>query len=242
MQQSNGYIIGFAAALTVILGAILSFAAVKLKPIQKREIELDTKKQILSAVMSTEGKPKTELEKIYNSRIQALVVNYDGEELTPEQYEKEKPEDINLTAQYKKKPEERFLPVFKFMKENSDTEVEFYILPMYGYGLWNYIWGYVAVKPDLNTIAGVSMDHVGETPGLGARITDPEVLARYKDKKIYDPSGKLVSVEMLKGEGNKDLGEHEVDGMSGATLTAKGVNKMLETYFEGYSGFFKTVK
>ena len=93
------------------------------------------------------------------------------------------------------------------------------MLPVYGYGLWNNIWGFVALQADLNTIQGVKFQHAGETPGLGARIeTDQDVQDRYKGKTIYD-QGKLVSVTMMKGEGNDYSDDpHQVDGMSGATL------------------------
>ena len=76
------------------------------------------------------------------------------------------------------------------------------MLPVYGYGLWNNIWGFVALKSDLNTVQGVKFQHAGETPGLGARIeSDEEVQNRYKGKTIFDQD-KLVSVTMMKGEGN----------------------------------------
>ena len=82
---------------------------------------------------------------------------------------------------------------------NGDTP-EAYIFPIYGQGLWDWIAGFLALSDDLNTIRGVSFSHKQETPGLGARITDAEVQQRYVGKKIYDQSGKLVSVEMVKGE------------------------------------------
>jgi Na+-transporting NADH:ubiquinone oxidoreductase subunit C len=114
---------------------------------------------------------------------------------------------------------------------------------VHGFGLWNEIWGFVALESDLNTIRGVSFDHKGETPGLGARIaSDPEIAARYKGKTIYDGSN-LVSVNMMKGEGNDyDNEPHRVDGMSGATLTGKGVNNMLMDYLQNYANYLKKKK
>ena len=95
----------------------------------------------------------------------------------------------------------------------------------------------------MNTVQGVKFQHAGETPGLGARIeTDEDVQDRYKGKTIYD-NGKLVSVTMMKGEG-KDYSSnsHQVDGLSGATLTAKGVNNMLQDYFVAYENYMKKNK
>ena len=93
----------------------------------------------------------------------------------------------------------------------------------------------------MNTIGGITLAHAGETPGLGARITEPGVQARYVGKKIFDENGELVAVAMKKGEG-KDYSTkpHEVDGMSGATITANGVNNMLSNYLGYYSAYIKS--
>ncbi|MDH5608527.1 MAG: FMN-binding protein, partial [Cyclobacteriaceae bacterium] len=109
-------------------------------------------------------------------------------------------------------------------------------------GLWDWISGFIAVDKDLNTVRGIAFDHKGETPGLGARITDEKVQARYVGKKIFDESGNVISITMVKGEGNTNLTDHQVDGMSGATLTAKGVNKMLAEYLGCYSAYLSKIK
>jgi Na+-transporting NADH:ubiquinone oxidoreductase subunit C len=108
--------------------------------------------------------------------------------------------------------------------------------------VWDNNWGFVALQEDMNTIQGVSFQHKGETPGLGARIDSKEIQDRYKGKSIYD-GATLVAVTMMKGEGvdySDDL--HKVDGMSGATLTAKGVNTMLSGYLSLYENYLKKVK
>ena len=89
----------------------------------------------------------------------------------------------------------------------------------------------------------MKFQHAGETPGLGARIeSDEEVQNRYKGKTIFDQD-KLVSVTMMKGEGNDySNNQHRVDGMSGATLTGKGVNNMLLDYFQAYETYMKKNK
>ncbi|MFZ6001220.1 MAG: NADH:ubiquinone reductase (Na(+)-transporting) subunit C, partial [Bacteroidota bacterium] len=113
------------------------------------------------------------------------------------------------------------------------------VLPVYGYGLWNNIWGFVALKSDLNTVQGVKFSHAGETPGLGARIDTDEIQVRFKDKKVFE-GNQVASVSLQKGEGFDYSNEpHKVDGMSGATLTAKGVNNMLKDYFACYENYLK---
>ena len=162
MQQSNFYIIGFSALLTVILGGLLAVAAESLKPLQKRQIELDTKKQILSAVMKTQDVPKTQLEKVYGQRVRAMVVNYNGEVV--EKDREGNPivaEKIKIRDEYKRTDKDRFYPVYKFMSEDTAQGLQAYILPMYGKGLWNDIWGYLAVRTDMNSLMGVSFDHIG---------------------------------------------------------------------------------
>lgn len=237
MQQSNGYIIGFAAVMTIVLGGALAFAAQSLKPAQEKAKALDTKKQILSAVMVTKGEDKNELSKIYDGRVKSIVVDSTGTEIDSLIAEK-----VNIRKESKKPHAERSYPVYLYYESgNQSGKPTAYILPLFGKGLWDDIWGYVALEPDFQTVKGISFDHKGETPGLGARITDPNLQARYKGKKLYK-GDELISVNMMKGENNKELSPHQVDGMSGATITGKGVNNMLLKYIEAYEGYFAVAK
>lgn len=246
MRQSNTYIIIFTAVLTIVVGGLLSVVSQGLAPAQKKSIELDTKTQILASVMdrATLGKMKSnDILDEYDKRIKSLVVNIDGEEVSvDEDGEPIVAEEVSIIKNYKKAPEDRLYPVYKYVSEQDTSNVEAYILPLYGAGLWDAIWGYVAVKSDLNTIAGASFDHNGETPGLGARIATPEVQGRFVGKKIYDEQGELVSVSMVKGEGNAGLNDHQVDGMSGATITGRGLSTMLKNYLNYYQSYFKKLK
>lgn len=229
--------------MTVVLGGLLAFTAVSLKPQQDKEIALDTKRSILKSV-GIVSDDKGELAKIYDERIQSIVVDSKGEEVASGYSKKPgaKPEDVNINAEWKKKDDtKKFLPVFKLMKEGSKEEVEAYIVPIYGYGLWNNIWGYLAVNPDLESVKGVAFDHAGETPGLGARITTDEITKRYEGKKLVK-DGSYVHVDMIKGEGNADVSDYQVDGMSGATLTAVGVNNMFKDYITLYAPYFGKLK
>ena len=229
--------------MTIVIGGVLSFASQVLAPAQKKSIELDTKSQILSAVMDL-NKKKDDVLGIYNQRIQSLVVDYDGNLIDNDKKGNPiVPEDVNIIRNFKQDNVDRELPVYKYMSADNPDEIEAYILPLYGNGLWNKIYGFVALEKDLNTIKGISFGHVQETPGLGARISDPEVQNRYKSKTIFE-GGDLVSVVMLKGEKRDPslFGPHEVDGLSGSTLTAKGVNAMLKDYIDCYKGFIEKTK
>ena len=243
MRQSNAYVIGFAAVLTIILGGILAFAAVGLREPQQKAVKLDTRSKILSAVMDIqEG---DDVNQIWEERITSLVVDIDGDVVGQlDNGTAVIAEQIDIGKEFKKPAQERLFPVFKFMKEGSTEEVDAYIIPVFGNGLWDRIWGFVALEKDLVTVRGVRFDHKGETPGLGARITDAEVQDRYIGKKIYSNVGELVSIQMVKGErGDPSIyGDYQVDGMSGSTMTANGVNEMLLKYFKYYSNYFKTIE
>jgi len=252
VQQSNGYIIGFVVVLCIVVGGLLAGANLVLAPAQQRSIEFETKSQILKAVSEMVKVEKgDDLLGIYKTRIQSLVVDFDGNEVTKDEKGNAlQAEKVDVLKNFKKKPEERLYPVFKLMDANDPNKVEAYILPVYGNGLWDKIWGYVSLDSSCETIVGAAFDHKGETPGLGQRIATTEIQSRYIGKKIYDETGKLVSVEMMKGEHGGESASieyyqsqpHQVDGMSGATLTGKGLNAMLKTYLECYQGYFKKIK
>jgi Na+-transporting NADH:ubiquinone oxidoreductase subunit C len=236
VRQSNSYILIYAGVLTIVCGGLLALAAEGLKEKQQFNIDMEQKKNILATVITVEE--GVDINDLYSKRVKAFVVDSEGNIKEGVQ-----PKDVNLAAEYKKPAEQRLLPVYEFKNESDSTKTDYVVLPVYGYGLWNNIWGFVALKADLNTIQGVKFQHAGETPGLGARIeSDEDVQNRYKGKTIYEQD-KLVSVTMMKGEGN-DYSDnaHRVDGMSGATLTAKGVNNMLLDYFKAYENYLKKNK
>ncbi|MEM9982752.1 MAG: NADH:ubiquinone reductase (Na(+)-transporting) subunit C, partial [Bacteroidota bacterium] len=145
--------------------------------------------------------------------------------------------------EYKKEPKDRLYPVYEVLDEQK-KDILSYVLPVYGYGLWDNIWGYVAIQGDGNTVNGVVFDHEAETPGLGARITDAEIQKRYEGKHIYKGE-EILGIAMQKGEqggGDKSIAfykddPHKVDGMSGATITGNGITKMLEEYLSAYKNF-----
>jgi Na+-transporting NADH:ubiquinone oxidoreductase subunit C len=109
-----------------------------------------------------------------------------------------------------------------------------------GNGLWDKIWGYIALKDDFNTIVGTSFGHVAETPGLGAEIKDnPNFSKQFVGKKIYE-GDEYVSVAVLKGGSRRNA--HQVDGISGATITSRGVDEMLYKGISPYLPYFESQK
>ncbi len=230
MRQSNNYIILYSAALTIVCALALAFASISLKDRQDANIAREKKLNILSTVLTLAE--DADVEAIYAKRIKSSVIDFNGnvkEGLAAE--------NVNIAEEYKKAPADRLLPVYEVNAESDPNKVEYTVMPVYGFGLWNNIWGFVALKSDLNTVQGVKFQHAGETPGLGARIESTDIQDRFQNKNIFE-SGKVVSITMMKGEGNDYSSDtHKVDGMSGATLTAKGVNNMLQDYLKCYENY-----
>ncbi len=241
MQQSNRYIILFSLSLTIVLALLLAGVSQGLGPLQKKAQDLDTKKQILGAIPSEkEALADMEAEQIlarYEEVISSVVSDFQGNLVdTNEKGGPMVAEEVNIEKNYKKSVEDRMFPVFKYNANGQEA----YIIPTFGAGLWDAIWGFVALTPDLKSVIGISLDHKGETPGLGARITTDEIQARYQQKDLYDTNGEFVSISMVKGEKTPEsmLGPNKVDGMAGATLTANGVNDMLLNYIGYYQKYF----
>ena len=116
------------------------------------------------------------------------------------------------------------------------------VMPVYGKGLWSMIYGFVAVKSDLNTIENVVFYEHGETPGIGDFLNDPEWTDKFRNKQLYDDKGK-VAIKVVKG-GAKEGDVHGIDAISGATMTGRGVQRSIQFWFgnEGFETFFNKLK
>jgi Na+-transporting NADH:ubiquinone oxidoreductase subunit C len=232
-MDSTGYILKFTLVMTTLAALMLAGMLYVTEPAALKAEAVFNKRAILSAVEKQLPKALAQMSDeevldLFSKQVEQHVVNMKGEEVNGQLAEK-----INM-AQEKKKPEaDRFLPVFVY-KDAQDKS--YYILAVRGNGLWDEIWGNVALEADMNTIAGVSFDHKGETPGLGAEIKDsPAFPAQFVSKKIYNAEGQLVAVNVRKGGiANPD---HDVDAISGATITGNGVTEMMVRglgYYEPY--------
>lgn len=228
-RNGNTYTFLYAAIMVILVAAILASVSMALKPRQKKNVEIEKKQNILASV-NIESTAET-AEAIYAEKIVGeYVVNIEGEKV----------EGDAFTTDLKKeraKGEEMLLPVFECQTEEGMK----YVLPLYGAGLWGPIWGYVSLNEDMNTIYGANFDHEGETPGLGAEISTPMFEEPFKGKQIFNESGKLVSILVAK-VGQVAPEEHKVDGISGGTITSKGLEKMLLDDFTSYQNFLNSKK
>lgn len=224
-KESNTYTFIYSIVLVVIVAVALSVISLWLQPKQNENIENEKRQNILQSVKIETTRDDSK--KVFSQYItRQFIVNSRGEEVPGEAF------SVDLAKEVKKKSDERLLPVY-VAEINGETK---YILPVQGTGLWGPLWGYISFDSDKNTIFGTIFDHKGETPGLGAEITQTSFRNSFNGKRIFD-EGKLVSILVKKG-GNA-TGIHEVDAISGGTITSKGVESMLSDYLKCYEQFLK---
>ena len=230
--NKNSYIFTFSAILVIVVGATLAIAAESLKPMQQENVRIEKMQSILTTV----GIPaeKKEAQNIFDKYItDQMILDDKGNVVQPEGFTAF---DVDVLNEFKSMPsEKRNYPLFVFEDENGDKK---YIVPMAGKGLWGPVWGFVSFGPDMNTVTGAVFDHKSETPGLGAEIREQWFQQKFVGKQIFDESGEFVSVEVLKG-GVVTNSNHAVDGISGGTITSKGVEEMIERTLNVYVPYFK---
>lgn len=236
-MYTNGYIFRYAAILVIIAAALLSLAAVLLKPFQEKNVAIEKMGGILSSADVKGVETKNTIKFFNDYVVEELVVDKEG---NAEPYKEGKMEDgpafkIDMKKElYKKSKGEAYhLPVYIIEKDGETI----YTLPLRGVGLWGPIWGNISLKDDLNTVVGVTFDHKGETPGLGAEITTAAFCEQFVDKKIFGDNGDFTSIIVKKG-GVKTLPAnmqvHGVDAISGGTITSNGVNDMIYDVLNAY--------
>ncbi|MBK7095468.1 MAG: NADH:ubiquinone reductase (Na(+)-transporting) subunit C [Saprospiraceae bacterium] len=244
-MNKSGYIIGFVSLLTGIVALVLSLLYSGLKETHKKNELLFEKRAILSSVQHILEKEvgemnDNEVQEFFIKNVEQQVINQSGdtikfEDVVKSGYKGGKAVDIDLKIELAKSPEQRILPVYIF-KDKSGEDI--FIVKMIGKGLWDEISGYLAFEKDRNTVYGASFDHKSETPGMGAEMKDnPKFPAQFAGKKVFDESGKFVSIKVRKGGAVDKL--HDVDGISGATLTGDGITKMLSASIANYEAFLK---
>lgn len=227
----------FTVGMTSIVALLLAGMFTFLKPVHDTNEALYNKKQILGALNAPLGINADDLsdEEVeeYFKKVEQLVVNSKGKPV-----ENIKAEKVNMEKEEKKAIADRNLPVF--IMDNDGKK--YYVLSVRGNGLWDKIWGWIAIESDLNTVAGAAFGHKAETPGLGAEIKDNKAWkAQFAGEKIYNDAGEYVSVDIVKG-GADPTNVNGVDAISGATVTCVGAAVMLKDGIEMYLPYLNTIK
>lgn len=229
-KQSNTYTIIYIIVLVVLVGTALAATSLALKDRQQENIDADKMNQILAAALITPAEGQTVSD--FNRYItRQMVVDAQGKEL-----EGINAFSVDVAAQSKLPADRRELPVYVCSTDNGDK----YILPVYGAGLWGPIWGYVAFDADGSTIYGAYFAHQGETPGLGAEIEKPAFSDQFKGKHVIK-DGRFRPIAVVKAGQQPLDGEDYVDGISGGTITSKGVGSMLDNCLVPYRKFLQSL-
>ena len=225
--NSNTYTVIYSIILVVVVAAVLAFAAMYLKPTQDANVKKDTIGQILTAATFANVEDAQILD-TYKAEIEsAILVDAEGNKVGDLDIESC---EVYGTSDLKKQitAESKALPVYIF--KNGIT-----VVPCYGAGLWGPIWGYVGLEGDLKTIKAVRFGHKGETPGLGAKISDePSFAEAFVAKTIGE--GEIL-FEVAK-PANRQTENNGVDAISGATITSQALGKTLNMWFGFYSNYF----
>ncbi len=232
-----------ALLLCLVCSVLISTAAVSLKPLQLANKDLDRKKNILEVTkLMKPGGDIAELFKQIEPKVVNLATGEYVESIDPNQYDQRqaaKDPNQNLVI-----PPEQDLAQIKQRAKyatvylvRQDNEIQYFVLPVHGYGLWSTLYGFLVLKGDANTVFGLQFYEHRETPGLGGEVDNPKWRKKWKGKLIYDKAG-APRIQLIKGsvEANDPKKQFHVDGLSGATLTANGVTNMLQ-YWLGQDGF-----
>lgn len=238
MKRSNLYTFIYASVMVIIVAAVLSFAATKLKPYQEKNIAIAKKLDILKSVKLHEGVDEAPDKEVFIEGLfekyfpETIVINGNGKVQSGIDAF-----GIKLKGELEKDPANMNLPVFICSKEDGSKN---YIFPVFGKGLWGPLWGYIALEENMSTIYGVTFDHKSETPGLGAEINRDFFMDQFEGKNIFNLSGQFVSIEIQKsGTGS---GPSAVDGITGGTITSKALEATIKNCLKNYEAYFNTKK
>lgn len=246
MQRSVGYTLAFAAAICVVCAVVVSGAAVSLKQRQIANAHLDKQRNVLLAAgLRQEGEKlsQDEVDERFASIEMKVIDLATGDEVSgvdPHTFDQQAlardPETSSAVernpAQVQRVPDRALV----YEMYNDDGSLNMVVLPVEGNGLWSTLYGFVALDADLNTVRGLTFYDHGETPGLGGEVDNPRWKGLWPGREIFGPEGK-PQIEVIKGRaGPPEQDPHRVDGLSGATITSRGVTHLLR-FWMTESGF-----
>ncbi|MDR2365154.1 MAG: Na(+)-translocating NADH-quinone reductase subunit C, partial [Zoogloeaceae bacterium] len=230
-----------ALLVSLVASVFVAGSAVSLKPVQEENRLLDRQRSILA--IAGVGGPELsagEARDIFAKRIKAQVIDLatgeakkDYDPLTFDPLKAARDPALSEALPGKEdiagiKRRERLTTVYRLVKADGSGELEALILPVRGYGLWSTLYGFLAIKPDLNTVVGLGFYQHGETPGLGGEVDNPKWKGLWPGKTLFGENGK-PNIEIVKGgvQPGSAGAAHQVDALAGATLTSKGVDHLL---------------
>ncbi|TVP57207.1 MAG: Na(+)-translocating NADH-quinone reductase subunit C [Halomonadaceae bacterium] len=244
-----------ALLLSVAFSVIVSTAAVSLRPLQQANEQLSIRSNMLAAAgMLTPGATDDEVRAAFDEFEVLLVEMGTGEIVGPERVNAPSAADFDDRRAARNPELSRSLDndpaginrQVKFAKAyvlRDGDSIERIVLPVHGYGLWSTMYGFLALEGDANTVIGLGFYEHAETPGLGGEIDNPRWRAQWPGKKVYEDEDKTEPrLRVVQGGGPSEY--HDVDGLSGATLTSRGVSNMVKFWLggQGYAPFLEKVR
>jgi len=235
-KDSTGFTLFFAVAMVVVVGTILAYLATSLKPLQQANAADKKRMDILASIglddQGDDAVTRDNVNTIFPNYITGYYLLDNSGSVT--ETDKEKVFAVDVKKQHRNtqlKDTEKKYPLFK---GKLDDGKEVYIVPVVGKGLWGPIWGYLAMESDMTTICGASFDHKTETPGLGA-----EIKTNFFEKNWVGQTFNYQEeayFRVTKGAGSSS-GKHQVDGITGGTITSVGVEEMVNRTMAVYKQF-----
>lgn len=247
MQHSPAYIIGFTATVCLVCSIFVAGSAVSLKDRQEANILLDRQKKVLivSGLMKeTDSLSAAEIGELFKERVTPRAVdlasgtyNDEVDAATYDQRKAAKDPALSEKVPANAAKVRRVPRVGLVYQVRSDAgSLDTIIIPIEGAGLWSTLYGYLALGPDTRTIKGITFYEHGETPGLGGEVDNPRWKSLWRGRMAYDERW-IPRISVIKGRaGSPAEDPYRVDGLSGATITSRGVDKLVR-YWLGDSGF-----
>jgi len=242
--DKNIYTIIFAVIMVVVVGSILAGFASGLKPMVKANERFEKQQNILYAMGINNNTGANDVEFITTDIVEAEFKKYVKKQLVIQGDEIVEDDqafliDVKKEQNKAKDPNyDRRLPLFVGEKDGEDI----FVMPVRGKGLWDAIWGFVAVDKEM-VIQGVYFDHKGETPGLGAEIKQRYFMDDFTGEGFLD-GDKFMGIKVAKGNNdpkNEIKDDYEVDALAGATITGDGLSAMLQKDVKMYVSYFKNL-
>ncbi len=242
-KETFGGTLVFVLIICLVCAALVSISAVGLKPLQQANKLLDKQTKILEASGLLE-KAGTDIVGTYAKFVNAKMIDLDSgaiiegdtdnfDERSDARDESKSIKPINDIASINRRANHAVI----YLVKDNQGQLDTIVLPIVGSGLWDLMYGFVGLAPDLNTVRSVVYSDLKETPGLGAEVLNPKWKALWPGKKMYNEQGE-AAIKIVKG-GAKKGDVHGVDALSGATLTSQGVERTLHFWLgdEGYGPF-----
>lgn len=242
--EKNTYTVTFAGIMVVVVGSLLAFLASGLRPRIDENERFEKQQNILYAMGVNQNEGEGSVNFIPTNIVEDEFAKYIKKQLVvvgSETKEREEAYLIDMKKQLNiiKSGGEAELPLFIGEKDGK----EYYIVPMYGKGLWDAIWGFISLDENM-VVQGVYFDHKGETPGLGANIKLRYFMDDFIGESVLDGS-RYAGISVAKGNNdplNNDKEDNEVDALAGATITGNGVTAMIKETLKLYKPYLETIR